>query len=207
MADMKTARSEEVRADRGGRPATTSAHALAARAQELFLERGFEKTSVGDIADAAGVSRRTFFRYFPTKADVVWVESAAELDHFRRLVAAASTDTPPHLTVTDAFIAAIDHGRAEERWARHRAQLILSVPAVQAQANVVYRQWRTVIADHVRMRAADGGDDAYPTAVAYAVIAGSSAAHEMWLRRDDLELGHCLRRMFELMVPGPPSDL
>ncbi|AFR50642.1 acyl-CoA-like ligand-binding transcription factor [Gordonia sp. KTR9] len=206
MAGMETARSSEARADRGGRPATTSAHELAARAQELFLERGFEKTSVGDIADAAGVSRRTFFRYFPTKADVVWVESAAELDHFRQLVAAAATDAPPHLIVTEAFIASVDHGRAEARWARHRAQLILTVPAVQAQANVVYRQWRTVIADLVRTHSAGRDDDAYPTAVAYAVIAGSSAAHEMWLERDDLELGDCLRRMFELMVPEPPSD-
>ncbi|MFE0749234.1 TetR family transcriptional regulator [Gordonia sp. NPDC058843] len=201
MASMETARPSEVRADRGGRPATTSAHELAARAQELFLERGFEKTSVGDIADAAGVSRRTFFRYFPSKADVVWVESAAELERFREQVAAA-TDAPPHLAVTEAFIAAIDHGLAEERWARHRAQLILTVPAVQAQANVVYRQWRAVIADHVRAHPTIGDDDAYPTAVAYAVIAGSSAAHEMWLDHDDLELGACLRRMFELMVPA-----
>ncbi len=161
---------------------------------------------MGDIAGAAGVSRRTFFRYFPTKADVVWVESAAELDHFNHLVAAAAADVPAHLTVTEAFIVAIDHGRAEERWARQRAQLILTVPAVQAQANVVYRQWRTVIADHVRGHPSGRADDAYPTAVAYAVIAGSSAAHEMWLEHEDLELGDCLRRMFELMVPGPASD-
>ncbi|WP_439030073.1 acyl-CoA-like ligand-binding transcription factor [Gordonia terrae] len=202
MAVMDTARSSELQAAKGGRPATTSAHQLAARAQELFLERGFENTSVGDIADAAGVSRRTFFRYFATKADVVWVESAAELDHFRRLI--AESDSPAHVTVTEAFIAAIDHGRAEATWARHRAQLILTVPAVQAQANVVYRQWRAVIAEYVRTHPFRHADDVYPIAVAHAVIAGSSAAHEMWLDRDDLELGDCLREMFALMVPGPP---
>lgn len=192
---------EQGTVDRGGRPAVTSAHEIAAQAQRLFLAQGFENTSVGDIAEAAGVSRRTFFRYFATKADVVWVESDAELAHFRAALAAADPDEPPHITITNAFIAALDHGDAETEWARHRAELIITMPAVQAQVSVVYRQWRAVIAEFVAGHRAAPADDVYPAAVAHAVIAASAAGHELWLSHPGTALADCLRRTFAIMVP------
>lgn len=197
--DFRAASVTEV--DRGGRPASTSAHELAAAAQRLFLRRGFEQTSVEDIATEVGVSRRTFFRYFATKADVVWVESDAELEHFRDLLKNSDTATDPGDCVADAFISAIDHGRDEDEWARHRAQLILEVPAVQAHAHAVYRQWRTVIAEFVAARTGSSPDADYPRAVAHAVIAASAAGHERWIADPRMGLGNSLRSMFDLMVP------
>jgi len=49
---------------RPGRPPGTSRGAVTRTALEMFAERGFEETTVDDIADALGVSRRTLFRYF-----------------------------------------------------------------------------------------------------------------------------------------------
>ncbi|KND33817.1 TetR family transcriptional regulator, partial [Streptomyces acidiscabies] len=46
--------------------------ALVAAAFRLFLERGYEQTTVDDIVALAGVGRRSFFRYFPSKEDVVF---------------------------------------------------------------------------------------------------------------------------------------
>jgi AcrR family transcriptional regulator len=74
---------------RGGRPAATSAQELAQIAQTLFLERGYDEVSVADITTAAGVSRRTFFRYLPSKADVLWVATPAEMARLHRLLAEA----------------------------------------------------------------------------------------------------------------------
>ncbi|RPA02516.1 TetR family transcriptional regulator [Gordonia sp. OPL2] len=190
--------------DRGGRPASTSAHALAAAAQRLFLRDGFDQTTVEDIAAAVGVSRRTFFRYFATKADVVWVESDAELAHFREMIQAAPRSANPADVVEEAFIGAIDHRGAELEWARQRAQLILHTPAVQAHANAVYRQWRSVVADFVAQRTGTVPADEYPMAVAFAVLAASSAGHERWLATPDADLADCLRAMFGLMVPRTP---
>ncbi|WAC53961.1 TetR family transcriptional regulator [Gordonia sp. SL306] len=197
--------SSEGEIDRGGRPASTSARELAAAAQRLFLGDGFDQTTVEDIAAAVGVSRRTFFRYFATKADVVWVESDAELRHFRAMIAESAPSANPVDVVEEAFIEALDHGIAEDEWARHRAQLILHAAAVQAQAGAVYRQWRTVIAEFVAERTGRRHDDEYPLAVAYAVMAASSAGHERWLADPDARLTECLRPMFALMVPRHPD--
>ncbi|MFT4136118.1 TetR/AcrR family transcriptional regulator [Microbacterium sp.] len=55
-----------------GRPRASSREVLAEAACELFLERGYEQTSIADIATRAGVSRSSFFNYFGSKADLLW---------------------------------------------------------------------------------------------------------------------------------------
>ncbi|BDZ38441.1 TetR/AcrR family transcriptional regulator [Microbacterium suwonense] len=57
---------------RAGRPRASSRETLAEAACELFLERGYEATSIVDIARRAGVSRSSFFNYFSSKSDVLW---------------------------------------------------------------------------------------------------------------------------------------
>ncbi len=57
---------------RSGRPRASSREVLAEAACELFLERGYEATSVADITNRAGVSRSSFFNYFSSKGDVLW---------------------------------------------------------------------------------------------------------------------------------------
>jgi AcrR family transcriptional regulator len=187
--------------DRGGRPASTSPHQLAAAAQRLFVENGFEQTSVEDIAAAAGVSRRTFFRYFPTKADVVWVETDAELKRFRASLAADDGTRPLRDVVEDAVIAALHYSPADDEWALQRADLVLNVPAVQAHAAAVYREWRVAIIDHFRTRGETTDNDLFPVAFAHGVSAALLAAHEYWVAHPDTQVEECLRGMIRLMTP------
>ena len=70
---------------RPGRPPSTTHSDLEELCIALFVERGFDATSVDDIAAAAGIARRTFFRYYPSKADVVWGDFDAAVE---RMVAA-----------------------------------------------------------------------------------------------------------------------
>lgn len=68
---------------RQGRPRASSRETLAEAACELFLEQGYDRTSVTDITARAGVSRSSFFNYFATKADVFWAgvdDNVARLD-------------------------------------------------------------------------------------------------------------------------------
>lgn len=65
---------------RAGRPRASSREVLAEAACELFLEKGYESTSVADITQRAGVSRSSFFNYFSSKSDVLWSGLDARID-------------------------------------------------------------------------------------------------------------------------------
>src|SRR5215213_6091182 len=84
---------------RRGRPPGTSARALELIALELFTEQGFDETTVGQIATRAGVTSRTFFRYFDSKASVLWHEFDGEVDALR----AAFETVSGELSLMDAI--------------------------------------------------------------------------------------------------------
>ncbi|MBK1782696.1 acyl-CoA-like ligand-binding transcription factor [Prauserella cavernicola] len=187
----------------GGRPAQTSAHQLAEIAQELFLAHGFERTSVADITAAAGVSRRTFFRYFASKADVLWVETPAEQERLRALLAEA----PPGESCAEVLYRvvpeALRHPADQRRWALHRAELVLTVPAVQAQAVRRYADWRAVVATFAAERLGVPIGDLVPVAVGHAVLAATVASHEYWVAHPDEDLEPILERLLRLLLPRP----
>ena len=79
---------------RRGRPRSTSRRDLQSIALRLFTVQGFENTTIEQIATEAGVSERTFFRYFATKASVLWAEFETEVETIRVTLAAVPDDVP-----------------------------------------------------------------------------------------------------------------
>lgn len=77
-----------------GRPIEVDADALASIALALFAERGFDEVTMADVADAAGVSRRTLFRYFPSKPDLIWGGFDEALARFESAIAPAADRSP-----------------------------------------------------------------------------------------------------------------
>jgi hypothetical protein len=94
-ADTDAAPTETAPAEvaRGRRPSTTRAQ-IARVALGLFERNGFDETTVEDIAAAVGISRRTLFRYFESKRDIVWGEFAVELVRLRQHLQEAPADEP-----------------------------------------------------------------------------------------------------------------
>ncbi|WP_169582316.1 MULTISPECIES: TetR family transcriptional regulator [Microbacterium] len=94
---------------RVGRPKASSREILAEAACELFLEQGFEATSIADITTRAGVSRSSFFNYFASKSDILWSGLDERLDAVdARLAQDEGTDAPAAvriaiLAVADGF--------------------------------------------------------------------------------------------------------
>ena len=81
-------------ARRAGRRPVTSRAEIEHIALELFSERGFDTTTVDDVAQAAGIGRRTFFRYYASKNDVPWGAFDEMLERMRAHFAALPDDIP-----------------------------------------------------------------------------------------------------------------
>jgi TetR/AcrR family transcriptional regulator, regulator of mycofactocin system len=175
-----------------GRRRATSRAELEQVAFELFAAHGFELTTVDDIAAAAGIGRRTFFRYFPSKNDVPWGMFEVELEHMRDRLRQCPRDVP----LMDAIrVALVDFNRVEPgQIARHRRrmELILRVPALLAHSTLRFAAWREVIAEFAAERTGLRPDSLAPQAIAHAVLGVAVAAYEQWLDDRDAELGELL---------------
>ena len=179
-------------AGRAGRKRVTSRDELEHIAFDLFDRQGFEQTTIDDIACAAGIGRRTFFRYFPSKNDVPWGSFDEELERMRLHLKAF----PPQIPLMDAIRVAIVHFNtfAPEQlpWHRRRMRLILRTPALQAHSTLRYSAWRQVITEFVGDRIGQRPDALAPRAIGYVALGVAIAAYEQWLETEDADLGELL---------------
>lgn len=105
---------------------------MQAEALRLFEERGYEATTIEQIAEAAGVSPSTFYRYFPTKEDVV------VQDEYDPMIMAAfqnqPEDAPPIAAIRSALTELFSEFTPEDmQRVRRRIELIFSVPALRVR--------------------------------------------------------------------------
>ncbi|MBB2974638.1 AcrR family transcriptional regulator [Microbacterium endophyticum] len=84
-----------VKISRSGRPRASSPGEISEAACELFLEQGYEKTSISQIAQRAGVSRSSFFNYFTSKADVLWSGLDERIEALARQLRSGNSDNAP----------------------------------------------------------------------------------------------------------------
>jgi mycofactocin system transcriptional regulator len=175
-----------------GRRRATSRAELEQAAFALFAARGFDRTTVDEIAAAAGIGRRTFFRYFPSKNDIPWGAFEDELERMRIRLKAC----PPEVPLADALrVALIDFNRvapAQVPLHRRRMELILRVPTLLAHSTLRFTAWREVVAEFVAERTGRRPDDLAPQAIAHAVLGVAIAAYEHWLDDPDADLGALL---------------
>jgi mycofactocin system transcriptional regulator len=172
-----------------GRRRVTSQADLEHVAFELFAANGFEQTTVEDIAMAAGIGRRTFFRYFPSKNDVPWGMFDVELERMRARLKACPRD----VQLMDAIrVALVDFNQVEpDQISRHRRrmELILRVPALLAHSTLRFAAWRDVVAEFAAERTGRRPDSLAPQAIAHAVLGVAIAAYVQWLDDEAADLG------------------
>lgn len=175
-----------------GRPRSTTHGSIEARALELFAEHGFEQTTVDDIAAAAGISRRTLFRYFASKNDIPWGAFAEGLAALERLLEEAPEDVPLWRALHDAILDFNALPEGSETQHRRRMRLLLETPALQAHSVLMYAEWRGVVARFVAARRGVEPDDVRAVVVGHAALAVSLAAYDAWLDHDDADLAELL---------------
>ena len=192
---------------RRGRPPGTSRRKLELIALRLFTEQGFDETPIEQIAAEAGVSRRTFFRYFSSKSSVLWGEFDAEVEAIRVALAAVPATVPMMDAIRQAVVAA-NHYRAKDvPELRARMNLIISVPALQASAAVHYDAWERAISDFAATRIGQPPGSLYPLAVGRATLAACRAAYDRWSARADADLTFYLDAALAALAAGFDPDV
>jgi AcrR family transcriptional regulator len=152
---------------------------LSRAAMALFLERGFEATTLDDIASAADISRRSFFHYFDSKEDVVfaWHEEITAA-----LVAAigARPASESMLAAAENAISAMAR-QIEPGEAIAMARLKRDNPALQARDQVKYEQLERALADALGRRAGHKAEKLGARLVAMIAAGAMRIGGELWV--------------------------
>jgi len=168
-----------------GRPRTIDPDAVSLVALRLFDERGFDATSMDDVATAAGISRRSLFRLFPSKAALVW----GGLDEFATRFTAALRARPADERSWDALRAAYRAGAQFPDDAvevtRHRLRVIRANPSLERGGEATTSALDDVVVRFVAERDGRSVDDLETTVRAHALVAAASAALTWWALHGD----------------------
>lgn len=152
---------------------------LARAAMTLFLKRGFEATTIDDIAAAADVSRRSFFHYFASKEDVVtaWQEDAASA--LVAEIVARPADESMLTAAENAIAAAVK--RLDPAEAAAMSRLKRDNPALQARDQLKYEKIERALADGLAQRARTKSDRQKARLVAMIAAGAMRVGGESWI--------------------------
>jgi AcrR family transcriptional regulator len=156
---------------------------LVSAGMRLFAERGFDATTVDEVADAAGVSRRTLFRYFGSKGDIVmeWARGTTSV-----LTAAFRSRPPteePLSSLHAAFVAMCASIGGSSEHIRSVIVMIEHSPSVRPYSLLKYARWENALAELLAERRPELG--AMRCALlARGGVAAFRTALEEWLRTE-----------------------
>ncbi|RWA19013.1 TetR family transcriptional regulator [Mycolicibacterium elephantis DSM 44368] len=185
----------------GRRRSTTTDH-ISNVAIDLFTARGFDAVSVDDVAEAAGIARRTLFRYYPSKNALPWGDFDAHLEHLRDLLAGLDPEVPLGAALRTALLAFNTFDEAETVRHRQRMRVILETAELQAYSMTMYAGWRAVVADFVARRLGAKPSDLGPQTVAWTMLGVALSAYEHWLADETVPLAQALGAAFDTVSAG-----
>ena len=149
-------------------------------ALELYLERGFEQTTVAEIAKRAGLTERTFFRHFADKREVLFAGADVLQELFVGTVAGAPDSVAPMDAVAAALDAAGSMLQERREYARQRQAVIAANPALQERELIKLASLASALAGALRRR---GVTDPAASLTAEAGIAVFKIAFERWVNQ------------------------
>ncbi len=187
---------------RAGRRRSTTGEDITAVALDLFAARGFDEVSVDDVAAAAGIARRTLFRYYPSKNAIPWGDFDAHLDHMQQTLDRVDPAIPIGDALRSALLAFNDFDESETARHRTRMRVILETEALQAHSMTMYAGWRAVVAGFVARRLGARGTDLVPQTVAWTMLGVALSAYEHWLSDEAVSLSLALADGFDAIRSG-----
>lgn len=177
-------------------PAGPDRTAVVAAAIDLFLEQGFEATSVEQIAQAAGVSRSTFFRQFGGKDDVVFADHELLLAELRDYLAQPHEN--PWVAVCEASNRVFIHFAANPDVARRRYQVVRQVPVLREREIITVFRYERLFDEYLR-QALPGLDPLDAVGFAALVTATHNHVLRQLLRGKRVRVGVLRKAMDDVM--------
>ena len=146
----------------------------------LYGERGFDNTTVAEIAARAGVTERTFFRHFADKREVLFPPEGSQ--YLQELLVGAVAAAPASLAPLDAIAAGLVAAgaplQARRAGARQRAAIITATPELRERELIKLTAWSAALTDTLRQR---GLGDAAARLTAEVAIAVFRIAFDRWI--------------------------
>ena len=187
-------------------------HTLEKAALRLFVKKGFDETTIEEIAESAGVSGRTFFRHFATKEDVLVGDQAAFRESLARGFAARPEGEPVLESVKQALLTLAREYEDDRDHLLLAAQVGGQIPSVVARGIQHQRSWEDLIANYCAQRLdVDPNTDPRPRLIAGTTVVALALSIGRWVESNGQhQLGDLLSETLELTqdsfgLPGEPS--
>jgi AcrR family transcriptional regulator len=168
----------------------------------LFQEQGYDATTVELIAEAAEISQSTFFRYFPTKEDVVLLDDYDPL--LMQQIADRPVDEPPVTAVRNAIVETmrVVFTEEEEQLVRDRIGFMATVPAVRARMWEGSETTQVIFREALAKRAGRSPDDFEVATVTGAILGALSIVVMEWPKKPDANLAELAGRALDVLERG-----
>ncbi|HEX6496570.1 MAG TPA: TetR family transcriptional regulator [Acidobacteriaceae bacterium] len=177
-------------------------------AWDLFAAVGFDRTTVEEISRNAGVSRRTFFRYFRSKEELL----SFSVEHFGQRVAQRFAEAPknrkPLAALEDAILFVTQEEMHDTRQPKEMLGLMFEEPTLRGRFLCALSRWVPVLGKELAKRKAYRGDAARCDLVAALYCTAFDQAHLRWYREGNVDLPTQIRRAFRQLrdTNGPVSS-
>ncbi|MDE1991531.1 MAG: TetR family transcriptional regulator [Rhizobiaceae bacterium] len=168
MADVKEL-DGEVKEGRRERKRRQTRERIEAAALALFLERGFDRTTIEDITEAADVSKRSFFDYFPSKEEVVFAWQDNFSNELADAIAARPKDEPIVEVIEGALTSALLTASADPQRLAIGA-LIRDTPALCARDQLKYAKLEQKLTEVLYARSGGGEDERFRLRLLSAIV-------------------------------------
>ncbi len=154
-------------------------------ALRLFAEKGFEQTTVQDIADAADMAQRTFFLHFSSKEEVLIGDTADQARHFMEILQSRPSSESPFEALRAALVQVVELIAMDEDEMLLRARLVEEAPSLMARSLEQHAAIAEAIAEEMAQRSdTDPRRDVYPRVLASAGMTALMLAGSIWYRRE-----------------------
>jgi AcrR family transcriptional regulator len=180
--------------------------AIADAALDLFEERGFGATTVDDIAEAAEVSPRTFFRYYASKDEAVFERADDVQAAFRALLAVRPEGEPLLLSLRELSNALIADDLVDEDRLRRLLSLVAAEPALRRRYTALLDTFEQELTGWAAARLGVPATDLRPRLIAAAVLTARRVATDTWLESPDDDLADHIARAIDLLAAGLTDD-